>query len=175
MMKRIAASLACLCALAGTAHAGNVDWNLGITIGSQPVPVRYEPVYAPTAPPVVIAEPPRFVLPPDLGFRVAVDIPYDLFLVGNRYYLCRDRAWYRAPSYRGPWIAVDRRGLPWELRRHQVATIREYRDRQWRHDCDDARDGREWRKEERRRWKEARRWEREERRHRHERWEGDDD
>lgn len=191
--KIVVASLACLALLAGTAHAGNVDFSIGINLGNRPVavsyepvyapappPVRYEPVYVPAPPPVIIAEPPEFVLSPSLGFYVAMDIPYDLFYVGNRYYLSRNGGWYRGASYRGPWDAVEYRSLPRELRRYPVATIRHHRDRDYRHWCDDdhgrwrsfrpEREWREVRREEKARWKEAKWREKEWRRNGRDRW-----
>uniref|UniRef100_A0A831U4D7 Lipoprotein n=1 Tax=Geobacter metallireducens TaxID=28232 RepID=A0A831U4D7_GEOME len=193
MIRKTAASLVCLALLAGTAHAGNVDFSIGINLGTRPTvvsyepvyapappPVRHEPVYVPAPPPVVIAEPPAFVLSPSLGFYVAMDIPYDLFYVGNRYYLSRNGGWYQGASYRGPWTTVEYRFLPRELRRYPVATIRRHRDRDYRHWCDDDhgrwrsfRPEREWRtvrKEEKSRWKEAKWREKEWRRHDRDRW-----
>lgn len=178
MTRKIVASLATLALLAGTAHAGNVDFSIGINLGNRPTTVSYEPVYAPAPPlvrhepvyvpappPVVIVEPPQFVLSPSLGFYVAMGIPYDLFYVGNRYYLSRDGAWYGGASYRGPWTTVQYRSLPRELRRYPVATIRHQRDRDYRHWCNDDHgrwrsfrpdgDRREVRREEKTRWKEA--------------------
>jgi len=183
MTRKIAASLICLAALAGTAHAGNVDFSIGINLGNRPVavsyepvyapappPVRYEPVYVPAPQPVVIAEPPQFVLSPSLGFYVAMGTPYDLFYVGNRYYLSRNGAWYGGASFRGPWTTVAYRTLPRELRRYPVAAIRHQRDRDYRQWCNDndhdrwqsfrpERDRREVRREEKARWKEEKaRW-----------------
>lgn len=178
MTRKIIASLATLALLAGTAHAGNVDFSIGINLGNRPTtvsyepiyapappPVRHEPVYVPAPPPVVIVEPPQFVLSPSLGFYVAMGIPYDLFYVGNRYYLSRDGAWYGGASYRGPWTTVQYRSLPRELRRYPVVTIRHQRDRDYRHWCNDDHgrwrsfrpegDRREVRREEKARWKEA--------------------
>ncbi|ABB30380.1 hypothetical protein GeomeDRAFT_2756 [Geobacter metallireducens RCH3] len=170
MTSKIIASIACLAALTGTAHAGNVDFSIGINLGNRPVavyepvyapapppvyapapPVRYEPVYAsaprpvyvPAPPPVVIAEPPEFVLSPSLGFYVAIGTPYDLFYAGNRYYLSRNGVWYNGASYQGPWTTVTYRSLPRELRRYPVATIRYQRDRDYRRWCDDDHD--QWR------------------------------
>ncbi|WP_298434242.1 hypothetical protein [Geobacter sp.] len=170
MTKKIVATLACLAALAGTAHAGNVDFSLGINLGLPPVPVRIEPAYAPPPPPVVIAEPPRFILSPRLGFYAAVDTPYDLFYAGNRYYLSRGGRWFGGPSYRGPWTVVEYRALPWEIRRYPVEKIRFWREREYRRYRDDDDHGRwrtfrpdgDWRDrhEERERWREARRWDR---------------
>jgi hypothetical protein len=119
-------------------HASNVDFSVGINIGNQPrvaVPVPVAPpatpVYAP--PPVVIDEPPEFIAPPELGFYAAVGVPYDLFFVGSRYYLCRGNAWYAAPNYNGPWVSVRYKTLPWSLRRYPSERVRYFRDAGYRH------------------------------------------
>ncbi len=162
------------------AYAGNVGVSVGINIGNQPpaaVPVAVapppEPVYA--APPVVIEEPPEFIAPPQLGFYAAVGVPYDLFYVSSRYYLCRNNVWYAAPSYNGPWVSVRYRTLPSPLRRYPYEKIRYYRDAGYR----DYRHGgspywekhrfhpdkvwKEQRKEERKAMKEDRKWAKEQR------------
>ncbi|GLI38155.1 YXWGXW repeat-containing protein [Geobacter hydrogenophilus] len=204
MTSKIIASIACLAALTGTAHAGNVDFSIGINLGNRPVAVSYEPVYAPAPPPryepvyapapqpvyvpapqpVVIAEPPQFVLSPSLGFYVAMDTPYDLFYAGNRYYLSRNGVWYGGASYRGPWATVAYRSLPRELRRYPVATIRQQRDTDYRRWCNDDhgrwrsfRPEREWRdarREEKARWKEAKWREKEWRKEGRGRWDDRD-
>ena len=116
---------------------------------------------------MLLHEPPRFIVPQPLGIQVAVGIPYDLFYVSGRYYLCRDRAWYVAPRYSGPWATVAPRKVPWELRRYPLETVRHFRDVAYRRDWagNDRRDGRgEWhepRRGHKDRWQEAKRWERE--------------
>lgn len=184
--KRLIVSLAAaLSIVAGTAHAGNVGWNIGINLGVPVYATPSVPVYVPapvqvqSPPPVVLDEPPRFIIPQGLGFRVAVGVPYDLYYVADNYYVYRNNAWYRAASYDGPWMSVRYRALPGELRRYPVAAIRSSRDAAYRHYNDDhdgwghGRDNREWRNHDRggERWQEARRWEHDRRRQ----WRGSDD
>ncbi len=118
---------------AQTSFASNVGVGVDIHIGNQPpvapVPV---PVYAPPPPPVVIEEPPLFLYPPELGFGVAVGLPYDVFYISGAYYLSRDNIWYRAPYYNGPWVVTKYRSLPPGLRRHKFERIHYYRDRDYR-------------------------------------------
>jgi hypothetical protein len=103
------------------AHASHVNFNVGVNVG---VPVA--PVYV--NPPVVIEGPPEFVAPPELGFYVAVGVPYDLFYFSNRYYLCRGNVWYESPYYNGPWLTVGFRDVPYGLRRLPFDRIHYYRD-----------------------------------------------
>jgi hypothetical protein len=118
-------------------------------------------------PQIVLPAPPQFILPPALGFYVAVDIPYDMFLISGSYYLFRDNGWYRASHYDGPWRGVEYRHLPPGLRKHSYDRIRYYRDdeyRRWDHDrrhykgryfrpVNDWKAHQKWEKE---RWKEER-------------------
>lgn len=83
-------------------------------------------------PSIVIAEPPAFLYPPALGFGVAVGVPYDMFYVGGAYYVFRGGGWYKTNSYGGDLRWLRHRDLPRELRRHKVASIRHYRDREYR-------------------------------------------
>lgn len=83
-------------------------------------------------PPVVIAQPPEFLYPPELGFGVAVGVPYDLYYLSGIYYIYRGGGWYRTTRYGGDWIRMRPRELPYELRRYRVARIHEYRDREYR-------------------------------------------
>lgn len=184
-MRKVLVSLAFVMTLSGTsAQAGDVGVSVGINLGNRPAryeTVRYEPVYAPAPPPVVIEEPPEFIAPPRLGLYAAVGVPYDMFYVSGRYFLCRDNVWYSSSHYNGPWATTQYRTLPSGLRRYPFEKIRYYRDEEYRRHCDD--DGwnrerrfrpawREYRREEQGRWKEAKRWERKSRRHGHE-WDDD--
>lgn len=83
-------------------------------------------------PPVVISQPPDFLYPPELGFGVAVGVPYDLFYDEGIYYLYRGGGWYRASYYGDRWIKVRKRDLPPELRRYNISRIHQYRDRDYR-------------------------------------------
>ena len=76
---------------------------------------------------------PDFVMPPSLGFYVAVGTPYDLYRVNNNYYVFQDDVWYRGTYYNGPWRSVHYRQLPQSLRRHKHADIRIIRDREYGH------------------------------------------
>lgn len=160
-----------------------VNVNVGIPVVPV-VPVIPAPPVAVAAPPqIVISAPPEFILPPSLGFYVAVGIPYDMFYIGSTYYLYRDNHWYRGPHYGGPWRAVERRHLPPGLRKHKYERIRYLRDEEYRSYREDHdhyrgkhfRPDKEWKehrkeekehwKEERKRDKEERKWDKEERRH----------
>jgi len=83
-------------------------------------------------PPVVISQPPDFLYPPELGFGVAVGVPYDMFYLSGVYYVYRGGGWYSTSSYGGNWRKMGTRELPPELRRHKVSRIREFRDREYR-------------------------------------------
>ena len=83
-------------------------------------------------PPVVISQPPDFLYPPELGFGVAVGVPYDLFYDSGIYYLYRGGGWYRSSTYGGGWIKVRNRELPPEMRRYKIARIHQFRDRDYR-------------------------------------------
>jgi len=81
-------------------------------------------------PPIVFSQPPDFLYPPELGFGVAVGVPYDMFYIGGIYYLYRGGSWYQAPYYGGGWVRA--RHLPPQLRKYNIARIHEFRDREYR-------------------------------------------
>ncbi|KAB0663991.1 hypothetical protein F6V25_14345 [Oryzomonas japonica] len=83
-------------------------------------------------PPVVIAQPPDFLYPAELGFGVAVGVPYDMFYLSGVYFINRGGGWYRTSYYGGDWVRVRYRELPPELRRYKMGRIHEYRDREYR-------------------------------------------
>jgi hypothetical protein len=162
------------------ALASNVGVGVDIHIGNQPPMVAaLAPVYAPPPPPpVVIEEPPLFLYPPELGFGVAVGLPYDVFFISGSYYLNRGDVWYRGPNYNGPWVTTRYRALPPGLRRHKFERIHYYRDREYRayqgeHEGYRGKHFRpeKWmkeemkaeRKEEKQRMKEEKKWDKEER------------
>lgn len=110
-------------AVASTALASDVNFGINLNIGNAPPPYQA---------PIVVDEPPRFIIPRSLGFYVAVGIPYDMFYISNRYYVYRDNRWYYGPNYNGPWRVTSYRYLPAPLRRHQIDRIRHYRDEEYR-------------------------------------------
>ena len=170
------------------AHASNVDLSVGINIGNPPrvaVPVPVppppppQPVYVPE--PVYFEEPPEFIAPPQRGLYAAVGVPYDMFYITSRYYLCRDNVWFSGISYNGPWVSAQYRTLPWGLRRLPYERVRYYRDAGFRdyrrdrsaywanHRFHPRKEWKEHRKAEREEWKHERKAEHEElKRERHE-------
>jgi hypothetical protein len=83
-------------------------------------------------PPIVISQPPDFLYPAELGFGVAVGVPYDMFYVSGIYYIYRGGGWYSTSSYGGSWIKMRPRELPFELRRYKIGKIHQFRDREYR-------------------------------------------
>ncbi len=71
-----------------------------------------DPGLAPPPPPAVVVEP--AVVPVEGGVYVVTDpsIRYDMFQYGPSWYMYSGGYWYRAPSYRGPFAAVDVRQVP---------------------------------------------------------------
>ena len=172
MGKIISLTVLLLLLAASVAQAADVGVGVNINVGNPP-PVA--PVYV--NPPVVIEEPPVFVMPPALGFYVSVGVPYDMIFISDFYYLHRGDVWYRAPHYNGPWIVTPYKRLPPGIRKHRFDRIRYYRDREYRrYRADEThyrgrhfRPEKEWkeqRKEERREMKEERKWEKEQRKDR---------
>ena len=139
---RLAAVLvpAALALCASVACASNVGVNVNVNLGAQPQPVVVPaPVVPPPAPVFNFDQDVDFVNPSQLGFYVAVGVPYDLFYVQNSYYLWRDGRWYRAPGSHGPWAVTQYRDLPPGLRKHNIERIRAYRSAEYdryRHDRD---------------------------------------
>jgi hypothetical protein len=150
---------------ASAACASNVGVDFNLHLGNQPQQVVVpQPVAVAPAPPVVIDQDVDFVYPDNLGFYVAVGVPYDLFYVRDTYYVYRDGSWLRSARRGGPWMVMQRRDLPPGIRRQKLARIRAFRDAEYdvyRHDRDHYH-GRHFHtgKEE---WKEARREEKERR------------
>jgi len=81
--------------------------------------------------PIKISEPPGFLFPPKLKFGIAIGVPYDLFYLPKTYYLAKNGMWYRATSYRGPWIIIALSQLPPEIRKYKLAELREMRSREF--------------------------------------------
>lgn len=118
-------------------HAGNVGVDVNIHLGNEPRPVLVpEPVYQPEPryepePYYEVEEEVEFIYPRELGFYVAVGVPYDLFYLNNLYFIFRDGRWLRSGSSRGGWVNVSYRELPPTLRRHRIERIRDYRTREY--------------------------------------------
>jgi len=83
-------------------------------------------------PPIVVEQPPEFLYPAQLGFGVAVGVPYDMFYLGGVYYIYRGGDWYRTNTYGGSWLRIRHRDLPYTIRHHRINRIHEYRDREYR-------------------------------------------
>jgi hypothetical protein len=83
-------------------------------------------------PPIVVSQPPDFLYPPELGFGVAVGVPYDMFYLGGTYFIFRGGGWYRTSVIGGPWIKVGPRELPPVFRRYNIRRIHAFRDREYR-------------------------------------------
>jgi hypothetical protein len=83
-------------------------------------------------PPVVIEQPPDFLYPPELGFGVAVGVPYDMYYIDGIYYIYRGGGWFRTSNYGDNWIKMRHRELPPALRRYKIYKIHEFRDREYR-------------------------------------------
>ena len=81
--------------------------------------------------PITLTRAPEFLFPPELGFGVAVGVPYDLFYLSDSYYLLKTGTWYRAASYRGPWKLQGLSRVPPLLRKHKIAKVREIRNREY--------------------------------------------
>ena len=82
-------------------------------------------------PPIVISQPPDFIYPSELGFGVAVGVPYDMFYSSGSYYIYRGGGWYRTSSYGGSWLKIGQRQLPPELRKYNINKIHAFRDREY--------------------------------------------
>ena len=76
--------------------------NVGITLGNAPPP-----------PVVVFRSEPRLVFLPTGGVAY-YDGPsdYDYFRYGSNYYIYNGGYWYRAPRYRGPFVAIREAYVP---------------------------------------------------------------
>lgn len=114
---------------------------VGVNIGLPVVPAApypYQPVAAtPTYPydyeTLEMDAPPDFVEPPELGFYVAVGVPFDLFFFNNIYYLYRDNCWYSSRYYNGPWGGISYNHVPYALHRYPFDRIHNYRDNYYGH------------------------------------------
>lgn len=75
---------------------------------------------------------PQFVYSADLGYYVAVGVPYDLVYNGSEYFYHYRGRWYRSPFYNGPWRYVGRRAYSSPVFRFKIDNIHYYRDAEYR-------------------------------------------
>jgi len=109
------ASAVVLFGTASMAQAGGISFNINVG-----------------GPAIVISQPPDFIYPAELGFGVAVGVPYDMFYSNGVYFVFRGGGWYQTSAYGGSWIKVRHRDLPPELRRYKIDKIHAFRDREYR-------------------------------------------
>jgi len=79
-------------------------------------------------PSFVISSAPNFVYLRSQKFSVSVDSPYDIVYYRNYYYIQQNGRWYRSSNYRGPWITMVSKRVPYQIRKHRFDDIRRYRD-----------------------------------------------
>lgn len=111
--------------LFGVTSAGASDVRVGADIHirlGDPAPAPY-----------LISQPPLFLYPRDLGFYVAVGVPFGLFYIDNYYYAPRGGVWYGSPHYNGPWYYVKPSHLPRELVKYRYRDVIHHRDVEYRH------------------------------------------
>jgi len=93
------------------------------------VPIETLPT---TKKPAVPRQAPEFLFPKGLGFGVAVGVPYDMFYLSESYYQVDRGNWYRSSSYQGPWKAAAPSLLPPALLKHDLAKIRQLRNKEYK-------------------------------------------
>jgi hypothetical protein len=120
MHRTLAILFAAVLCGAAPAAATDVGLDLNLHLGSR----------APA--PIIVEEPPLFLVPPALGIHVAVGVPYEMFYVGGRYYCVKGGSWYVAPAYGGPWAVVVHDRLPPGLRKHKIKELVALRDDEYR-------------------------------------------
>jgi len=109
---------------------GGVGLNVGLPWVVAPAPVP-PPVYAypdSVYEPVALESAPEFIMPPELGFYVAVGVPYDMYFYNNSYWVNRSNIWYSSPYYNGPWSQIYYSNVPYVFNRYPFERIRHYRD-----------------------------------------------
>lgn len=104
---------------APVAQASDVDFGIDLHIGSH------------SAAPIVVRERPMFLAPAELGFHVAVGVPYDMFFIGGSYYVCKNHHWYRGSNYNGPWKGIGPKHLPHGLAKKRYRDIIRVRDAEY--------------------------------------------
>lgn len=119
-MKRLLPYLLIACALAFAVPVGGAAAG---TPGTSPARERGATI--------LVAEPPLFLDLAVYGLRVAVGIPYDMFLIDGRYYVLHHKVWHSAPAYDGPWRPVVDERLPAALLRHAHSDLVRARDHEY--------------------------------------------
>lgn len=125
MQRNIVPGVIGLLLISAPLQASDLGFNINLSVGNQPGPQVVQAL------PVVIEEPPVFLYPPQLGFAVAIGIPYDLVYLDGRYYMFRNDVWHVSSHYNGPWGQVKPKHLPRGLRKHPYRQIVECRDREY--------------------------------------------
>ena len=102
-MKKLILGGLLLGALAAAPAFARTNVGVSILIGNAPPPPR-----------VVYVEEPRFDYIPEERVYVVddEDLPYDYFRYGTFFYIYNDGYWYRAHSYRGPFVAIRPEYVP---------------------------------------------------------------
>ena len=143
-MKRYAIGLTVLAlSIAASASAETRTYfGFQIGIGNAPPP----PVVVFHGPPPVYCEPETRVY----VVRSDYDHDRDVFRYGNNWYMCNDGYWYRARSYRGPFMVCDVRSVPrpifyvpqhrWRHYPHSLVSWKEARGHGRKHDGWKSRD-----------------------------------
>src|SRR6185295_14237751 len=103
----LAASLAL--ALMTTSPAAADGVRIGISV---PVPAPPTVVITPPRPPVVVVTPPQLVVVPGSPVFYAPSASMNFFAYGGRYYSFHEGAWFVAPTYGAPWVAVAPAKVP---------------------------------------------------------------
>jgi len=125
--------------LFGSFSTSQAGLNINLNVGTPPpvvVPTPPAPVYVAPPPPVtqvaLPAAPPQFIYVPELGYYVAVGIPYDIAYIGQSYYMFSNGRWYCTAYYGGPLVIVGKRLLPPLLARHSLVAFRHFREAEFR-------------------------------------------
>jgi hypothetical protein len=113
--------LLCAAALFCAPSAGAIDFGVDLRIkAGADIPA-----------PIIVADPPLFLVPPTLGFQVAVGVPYDMFCIDGFFYLHKGGAWHVAPGYNGPWKIIEHRHLPPGLAKRRLGDMLALRDAEY--------------------------------------------
>ena len=103
MFKRTLLALVAVSAIAaGTASAARVYYGFNVGVANAPPPPHFGFQDEPTV----------VIVPRSRVYVVEQSDDCDLFRMGTRWYANCDGYWYRASSFRGPFVAVDVRRVP---------------------------------------------------------------